>query len=531
MYSAEEKENIIKDAMEKAIALFNIGSFAKSKEIFIEILKIERSNVLALMGRANCHKEIALQWEKDSDRSSAKKAQFEWDYAVKYNNYAIQAEPENWEPLNNLGMIFMAKCNALNAAKYFEKSMSLDLTKVEPQFHLAVCYDVLNWFEKAQEIYEAIIICVPDADFAYLGMSYSLLKMNKVNEAKIWLEKILELKPDFPKAHFNLGICHAFNNEWEKAYEQFEWKWGVFKSYRHDKKEKEWNGEDLKGKRLLCYSDQAGGDLIQFSRYLKIIKEMSATVIVETGAELIELFKNMEFVDECNLNLTTENYDWHVACTSLPLKLKHFEKMSDVVPYIKPVILPKHDKVMEDIFQCNKFKIGITWAGSVTHGNDHNRSCFLKEFEGIYKLYNLQMFSFQKYLTQSTKESRMVRHFPFRGRFNLIEGCSDWFIGDNKGRQIINLDDHLHDFSDTAAILSKMDLVITVDTAIAHVAGAMNIPTWLILPFNPCWRWGLDSDKTDWYPSVRIFRQNTTSKWKNVFQEMEDVLRVMLKEC
>jgi hypothetical protein len=161
----------------------------------------------------------------------------------------------------------------------------------------------------------------------------------------------------------------------------------------------------------------------------------------------------------------------------------------------------------------NNFKIGLTWAGSPAHQNDHNRSLNCLYFKEICKIPNVKVFSLQKDLYS--------RFWPRRGMAELSAGVADL--------SIVNVQDHMKDFYTTAGVIQEMDLIISCDSAVAHVAGALGKPTWLLLPFHPDWRWSLGKDRTIWYDSFKLFRQRSIGVWDDVVNELSQNLIDLLK--
>jgi hypothetical protein len=265
-----------------------------------------------------------------------------------------------------------------------------------------------------------------------------------------------------------------------------------------------WDGSYLNGKSILVYTEQGIGDSIQFVRYLPMVKEQSGCVIVECQQSLCRLLKNCVGIDEI-IEMTSHGkspmkFDVQIPLLSLP---GIFDATVDSIPqnlsYIKPD--PVLVSQWRSMFDCdNNLKVGIVWAGNPKHKNDRNRSCSLKDFAHLTSIRGLTFYSLQKGLA-----SVEANNHP-------------------KGMKIINLDNELNDFADTAAAIDNLDLVIAVDTAVAHLAGAIGKPVWTLLPFVPDWRWMLKRSDSPWYPSMRLFRQRQLYDWDGVFDQVRKSL-------
>ncbi|MHC4762109.1 MAG: glycosyltransferase family protein, partial [Planctomycetota bacterium] len=265
----------------------------------------------------------------------------------------------------------------------------------------------------------------------------------------------------------------------------------------------------FQGKTLLVQAEQGFGDSIQFVRYLPMVKERGGTVILADKSELIELFRNLEGIDD--LVDTTKviegnvKYDLHVTLLSLPAI---FGTKIDSIPARIPYLSAKASKIAHwhDKIKTDAFKIGIVWAGNPTHDNEHNRSCTLKNFIQLAKIKNVTLFSLQK--------------------GHGIEQINNW----PEDLELINLGQEFEDFTDTAAAIENMDLTISVDTSVIHLAGAMGKNAWALIPYEPDWRWMLNRQDSPWYPTIRLFRQKQHGNWDGVFQHVAEKLEILIEK-
>jgi ADP-heptose:LPS heptosyltransferase len=234
-------------------------------------------------------------------------------------------------------------------------------------------------------------------------------------------------------------------------------------------------------------------------------KARCATIIFETRKELIHLLQEFPGIDKLVIRSSqqpaTQNWDFYIPLLSLP---QVFGTKLETIPNHAPYIYAAAKKIeyWKHRLDGDGFKVGIVWAGRPMHTNDHNRSFALRQFLPRSEIHGIQLIGLQK-------------------------GEAATQVDDlTPGMDFVNLGEELQDFSDTAGLIENLDLVISVDTAVAHLAGAMGKAVWVLLPFIPDWRWMMDRDDSPWYPSMRLFRQKTRGDWGSVFQRVEQELRM-----
>ncbi len=263
-----------------------------------------------------------------------------------------------------------------------------------------------------------------------------------------------------------------------------------------------WLGEEsISGKTLFIYWEQGLGDTIQFCRYAKLLEARGATVIMSVQQPLVELLKKISpTIQIINQNEKPTEFDYHCPLLSLPLAfLTMLETIPTELKYLKA------DDELRGAWSARlppktKLRIGTVWSGRITHKNDHNRSM---ELETLLPIFNMDAdwICLQKEVRD--KDLAVLR----------------------QDSRIAYFGDDLKDFSDTAALVDLMDLVITVDTSVAHLAGAMGKPVWILLPYNPDWRWLLERDDSPWYPTATLFRQPQIRNWARVIDQVKNELR------
>jgi hypothetical protein len=260
-----------------------------------------------------------------------------------------------------------------------------------------------------------------------------------------------------------------------------------------------WAGQDLRDKTILLHTEQGLGDAMQFIRYARLLKDRGARVVFDGFKDLGEISCDFDDVDYVPVRTPIESFDYHIPLLSLPRVLgTTLASVPAHVPYVKarPSYLERWAQRIES---NGKLKVGIVWAGNKKHVRDHMRSIPLVQLRGLRQIDGLQLYSLQKSATVAADIAAA-------------------------GFDLIDLGQYFENLCDTAAALSQLDLVISVDTSVAHLAGALAKPVWLIIAEPPDWRWLSKGNRTPWYPTMRLFRQSERNQWGSVVAEIESAL-------
>ncbi|CAO3440660.1 tetratricopeptide repeat protein [Azospirillum endophyticum] len=326
-------------------------------------------------------------------------------------------------------------------------------------------------------------------------------------------EKALELRPDFPAAHWNLALCLLLQGEFAQGWAEYEWRWrwDGFGEEHRPFDQPVWRNEPpaVVGGRLLVTAEQGFGDTVQFVRYLPLLVEQGHEVVFEAQVPLFTLLWHSLGRFGVRVVPRTESparvhddlaFACHVPLMSLP---ERFGTRLDGIPAGIPYLFaePTRQALWADRLAAvagPRRKVGLAWRGRPIHSRDRDRSMPAAALAPLLALPDVQFFSLHKSDGGHPQEDS-VGGLPF---------------------QPVPLDDLLHDFSETAAVLANLDLIITVDTAVAHLAGAMGRPVWVMLPFSPDWRWLLDRADSPWYPTMTLFRQTRAGDWGPVVEEI-----------
>ena len=326
----------------------------------------------------------------------------------------------------------------------------------------------------------------------------------------------LEIDPKNPNIHFNMACALLATEQYEEGWKEYDWRFkviGVKQFLRVLPDLPLWDEKPLKGRKLLLFTEQGAGDVIQFIRYVDYLKGGTVAVACQRHVEPIlrgypGIDRFVVFNSDDGSTIPAEDFDCMLSLLSLARVFKDIPKKSS---YLTP---HRENWTAPCKFDKKELKVGIAWAGNEMHENDHNRSCHLKEFLMLQDIPGIRWYSLQK--------GNMKRTWETLGPTHLMENTDN-----------IKLEDHtdtFKDLNDTANFIDNLDLVITVDTGVAHLAAAMGKPTWMLLGFYPDHRWLLDRTDTPWYPSMKIFRNPAGEEnWPKIFQSVKKELAKTVK--
>ncbi|MGJ5204215.1 tetratricopeptide repeat protein [Bradyrhizobium sp. HKCCYLR20261] len=357
----------------------------------------------------------------------------------------------------------------------------------------------------------AIAIRPQTADF-YNHRATSLAELHRFEEAFASFDRAIALRPDFADAHWNAALFRLLTGDFARGWAGREWgrKCRAVGFVERNFDAPMWLADaPLAGKTILLHSDEGFGDSIQFARYATLVAAEGARVVLEVDAALQPLLAGLEGVAQCLARGkdAPPAVDYHCPLSSLPLA---FATRLDTIPAM-PSYLPRPPDARRATWEQrlgprDRLRVGLVWSGNPAHLNDHNRSLPLAMLAPLRET-GAQFVSLQK-------EPRAVDKIELAARDDIIDLTSD-----------------ISDFVDTAALIDALDLVITVDTSVAHLAGAMGKPTWIMLPYTPDYRWLLDRDDSPWYPSVRLFRQDARRDYVDVVTRVRDALTWLMADA
>jgi tetratricopeptide (TPR) repeat protein len=430
--------------------------------------------------------------------------QKKYEEAVGIFDIALKTDPLYYEVYSNKG----ACLNKLK--RYDEAIIALELAiKYNPKnggayTNLGNVYYKIYEYKKAVKMHEKSIELEPNGSNAHSNLANALKQLGYTDKAIKSYKKAIELNPKFENAHFDLATTYLIKQDYENGWDEYEWRFKKEEMQGHIIKYKDiftaplFTGcEDIKDKTLLVHSEQGFGDSIQFIRFVLVLKEkFSCKVILSARKELVSLFKSLDEIDEVISRDEDDipTFDYQVSMLSLAkiLNMKSSKDIPLTTPYL---FAPKNSniKIKKD---KNKIDIGICWSASVSGESYEGKVFDIKYLEPLMNNKKINIYSLQ---VGPEKDDIKTAGFE---------------------NNIIDLTDNLTDFSQTAALIDQLDLIISSDTSVAHLAGAMNKKVWIPLQKMPDWRWLKKGDDSIWYDNTKLFRQKTARVWDSVFQSL-----------
>ncbi len=455
------------------------------------------------------------------NRGNICKALTAFEQAIFCYEVATTLNPNFWEAYTNLGLSWYALKMYQKALAAYDQALLIEPNQAVIHYNRANVYRTTQDFAKALAGYDCAVKLNPRFAPAYANRGLVRKDLNQLGEAAADYSLALGLDPALLEARWNLSIVDLTLGRWTPGWEGYELR------FKHSElrdsvgarefKEPRWSQDlNIAAKRILIYSEQGLGDAIQFSRYLLLLSRLGAQVIFEVQPALKRLFENLEGVTSlCIRGEVLPDFDYYLPLLSLPrafqtqletipvpaqfkLDATVLERWRNVVNQCSYPITSAIQSYVNTPFNPTK-KIGIVWRGNPNHTNDHNRSLNL---------------------------ASLLQHLPSKFLYFVLQKeISDddsMLLGEHTN--IINLSADLYDLTDTAALCSQLDLVICVDTSVAHLSASFNIPTYLLLPFSPDWRWLMQREDSPWYPSLRLLRQSSIGDWGSVLLKLNHLL-------
>lgn len=430
----------------------------------------------------------------------------DYEQALKYCNQAVESHPNTPDAHFNRGIALQGLMRFEDAIKSYDRTIELAPKFCDAFCNRGICFHQLERVEKGFADFNKAIELNPDNVRAFSNRGLSHRHFGQFEAAKKDFEQALSIKPDDGSTLFNRALLYLLTGDFERGWAEYEWRWEKSRR-RNFSNAKVWNGEPLSGKIIFIYGEQGFGDFIQFVRYLPLLQKMGARVILESKTALARLMTNFKGYDRLQIQTddtarpTNERFDYHLPIMSLP---RLFKTTLDTIPSQEPYLTA--DKELTRIRQNRIRKgkalgVGIVWAGNPSHKGDRRRSVSLSRFAPLKEINGVNLYSLQKDAHElwTDKDPETIFSYDF-------------------GKEI-------SDFADTAAIINNLDLVISVDTAVAHLAGALGKETWVLLPFSPDWRWLTNRDDSPWYPTIKLFRQPVLGDWGHVFKTVTEALK------
>ncbi|MDD2273720.1 MAG: tetratricopeptide repeat protein [Desulfuromonadaceae bacterium] len=384
----------------------------------------------------------------------------------------------------------------------YEKALQIAPRMGEAHNNLGNSLIALGLFTDAAESFTRASKLLESSPVPLAARSTALQALGKIAEAEADCRTALALDPTFAAAHWNLALNLLLQGRYEEGWQEYEWRWQKpdFTSPVRHNDIPLWDGSPLDGRTILLHAEQGFGDAIQFVRYVPMVAKCGGKIVLECHPQLVPLFQGIQGV----FSVVAFGEDLPVCeCQAPFLTLPRiFATTLETIPACSSILVPValQTKWQQRISSYSGPKVGIAWAGSTVHHNDCFRSLPLPLLSSLATCTDINFFSLQM-----GNAKRQLELSPL-------------------ANSIIDLTDHIDDFADTAALIEQLDLIISVDTAVAHLAGILGKPVLLLVAFAPDWRWLFDRSDSPWYPTLHIFRQKQPGDWDSVIDEVKSAL-------
>jgi len=412
---------------------------------------------------------------------------------------ALRLQPRNAELHNNLGVVLAGLERQEEAEASYREALRLQPDNAAAYNNLGNCLRHQNRPEEAAAALREAIHLSPRYAEAHNNLGIVIAHSGQVAEGVALYDEALRLRPDYPEAHLNRALALLSTGDFARGWAEYEWRWKMPNLKPPKFKQPRWDGSPLAGRTLLLHAEQGLGDTVQFIRYASQLKALGGTVVLDCPTPLVELAASCPGVAQVvPRGSPLPPFDVYATLLSIPGLLRTtLETIPAEVPYLKA----DPQRVLywgQELAKVPGFRVGISWQGSKQHRGDRVRSFHLTRFAALAGAAAVRLISLQKGL----------------GSEQLPEAAAaGWEVVDYGSRTGAS-------FADAAALMMNLDLIVTVDTAVGHVAGALGLPVWVATPFAADWRWLRNRDDTPWYPTMRLFRQPVAGDWDTVFERI-----------
>lgn len=474
-------------------ALYDLGRFEDALSSYNRAVELRPNHAQAWYNRGKALTDLRRREE-----------------AVASYEKAVALNPAYAQAWCNRGNVLNDQERFEEALISYDKALALKPDYAEAWSNRGTALQYLYRLDQALAAHDKALALKPDYAEAHCNLGSVLNTLNRPLEALANFEQAIALKPDFSHAHFNKAITELGLGNLEAGWRDFEWRRKIVEMSgdRVFPKPLLTSVKNIQGKTILVHFEHGFGDTLHFYRYLELLHQAGAKVLFNVQKKLRRLLTPRGgFIQFVELDDPSLQYDYHIPMMSLPWVFKTTaQSIPASVPYVRAE--DALTQTWHERLGAHGFKIGICWMGSVTHMKGGDRRSFpVTCFEPLAKLNGVRLISLQK-----TEEAGELKSLPPGMTVESFE----------------NVDAGPDAFIDTAAIMKNLDLVITNDTSLSHLAGALGMPTWVALQQVADWRWLRDRDDSPWYPTLRLFRQKADGDWSGVFAEIKAALEKQL---
>jgi Tfp pilus assembly protein PilF len=474
-------------AFEKAQALHHAGKAQQAATLYQQIIQVQpdHSDTLTMYGF------LMFQCGRHED-------------SLRLFEQALKVNPESARDWLNCGIVLNSMKRYEDALASHERALQLDPDFPEAYLNRGVVLQEMNRLDEAVASYDRALKLRPEYVDALYNRGNALRSLERYEEALENWVRAQAISPDFAHAHYAEALCRLLLGDYARGWEQYEWRSkGMSNIAPRQFSQPLWLGhEDIAGKTILLHAEQGFGDTIQFCRYAQHVTALGATVLLEVQPPLATLMSTLEGPKKVlPRGEPLPDFDFHTPLLSLPLAC--LPTLGTTIPAQTPYLSAQPEKMeiwRREHGDDKRLRVGLAWSGSIKQGNDRNRSMCLTDLAPLLENREVTFISVQKEVRDH--DQAMLAESP----------------------QITHFGERLHDFADTAALMATLDLIITVDTSVAHLAGALGKPTWIMLAHVPDWRWLLEGTDCPWYPTAKLYRQPKAGDWSSVIDSISEDL-------
>jgi tetratricopeptide (TPR) repeat protein len=433
--------------------------------------------------------------------------------AIEHYKRGLNIDTNSFECLMGLARALNDTSKFEDSIVHYRAALKLRPNDTQAQFELANTLNLAQHNQESLELYFTMLASMPDNSSLLYNIAYTLKKLNRIEESLPFYEKVLKLDPDNTEAHFSLSLAYLAQGDFERGWPEYEWRWK--RDHQGGPRvlsKPVWDGSNLDHKTILLHAEQGLGDTFQFIRYAQEIKKKySVNIILACQDPLIPLMKLCPYIDTViSLYEKIPHHDVQIPLLSMPYAMK---TRLDSIPCHMPYLYadPALVSYWKQKLNPQGLKIGICWQGNSNYSTHFLRTAVaaksikLEQCMPLLNIDNVTVYNLQK--VTGTDQIEAAKECP---RFVTFD--QDFDV--SHGR-----------FMDTAAVIKNLDLMITVDTSMAHLAAGLGIPTWVLLPEPADWRWMLNRADTPWYPTMRLFRQPVCGDWDSVIHTIVHELK------
>ena len=421
------------------------------------------------------------------------------DEALECYRKALALRQDHVEARIGCGNIFLEKKDFSNALHQYQQALECKPGHPEAGKGAGICLKELGRFDDALALYQQILDRGSEDTEFMINIANTHKAKGDIDQAVRIYRRSLEKFPDHARLHLYLGIALLLQGNFRQGWQEYVWRWNAppLAAQKDKYAMTLWDGSALKGKSILLHTEQGLGDSIHFVRYIPMVKEKGGKILLECEKSLLGLFQQIPGIDEFIIKGNPlPRTDFHASLLDLPCIFKTEQQdIPSAVPYLA-ADGEKREKWKHRLRDIKEMKVGLVWAGSPVHTKDHLRSIPLHLLAPVLRVPGICFFSLQV----GDRSAELKAH----------EFCKD----------VLDFSWELKDFTDTAALMSELDLIISTDSSPAHLAGALGLPVWNLLPFLPDWRWMMHREDSPWYPTMRLFRQTVHDQWEPVIEKI-----------